>query len=409
MKNNLFLLFIFAVLFSACQSESTAEAQAADSASAETYEIPELLDRHADLRQGTEWDQIQRLYVAQQQELRKDAQNAEAYLTLTQICINEARITGEHGHYYPAALDLVEQGLAVPGFNDDMRFRLLSTKASVQLSQHSFNEALATAQEAVKINPYNAQIYGALVDAYVELGDYDKAVKMADQMVNIRPDLRSYSRVSYLREIHGDVAGAIEAMELAISAGFPGQEATSWARLTLGELYETYGQPDKAKLQYQMALAEREDYPFAIAKLANLKMEEGDLAAAETELHRAAAIIPEFSFYVDLARLHQKRGETEKADEILAEVQLMLEDDVQSGHQMDMEYAFLYLDVYKNPKEALVYASKEYERRPNNIDVNRLLAKIYQELGESEPMQHHLKLAARTQSKHPDLLALAEK
>lgn len=93
-----------------------------------------------------------------------------------------------------------------------------------------------------------------LVDANVELGNYARSVEMADKMVSIRPDIRSYSRISYLREIHGQVPGAIEAMKLAVSAGYPGMEQTEWARLTLGRLYQRYGMPDSAMYQFQMAL-----------------------------------------------------------------------------------------------------------------------------------------------------------
>jgi hypothetical protein len=39
------------------------------------------------------------------------------------------------------------------------------------------------------------------VDGNVEMGNYDSAVAFADKMVALRPDLTSYSRVSYLREI----------------------------------------------------------------------------------------------------------------------------------------------------------------------------------------------------------------
>ena len=406
MKNNLFILIILACFSFACQQ--TNPTSTTESATAQTLEIPELLDRHPDLRQGTEWDQIQRLYVSQQQALSKNPNNGEAFLNLAQIFINEARITGEHGHYYPGALTLTDNGLATVELTDDLRFRLLSVKASVELSQHDFEQALQTAQAAVALNPYNAQIYGALVDANVELGRYEEAVAMADKMVSIRPDLRSYSRVSYLREIHGDVEGAIEALKLAVSAGFPGQEATCWARLTLGELYETYGDTEAAKQQYELALAERQDYPFAIAKLANLKFAEGELEAAEMDLLRAAAIIPEFSFYIDLAELYAQSGDEEKATETLDEVLLMLEDDVKNGHQMDMEYAFLYLDSYGDAQEALVYAKKEFERRPDNIDVNLLMAKIYDKLDDQAAVDRHLAVANRTHSKHPDLLALAQ-
>jgi len=402
MKFNLITLLLLALFTWSCQSESNSQ----QASSTQDIDLPKLLDRHADLRQGTEWDQIQRLYVTQQQALRKDPQDAEAYLKLSQIFINETRITGELGHYYPAALEVIKTGLAQPLVSPDLRFQMLSTRASVELSQHDFPNALATAEEAVKLNPYNAQIYGALVDANVELGNYTEAVAMADKMVSIRPDLRSYSRVSYLREIYGDVDGAIDALKMAVAAGFPGQEATCWARLTLGGLYETYDYPAKAKEQYELALAEREDYPFAMAKLATLKTEEGDLKGAEEELLAAAAIIPEVSFYTDLASIYKQQGDQEKLKETLAEIQLMLQDDVDSGHRMDLEYAFIYLELYESPEQALAYAQQEYERRPDNIDVNRLLARIYSAMGNQSLADQHLVKASVTNSKHPELIAL---
>jgi hypothetical protein len=54
-----------------------------------------------------------------------------------------------------------------------------------------------------------------LVDGNVEMGNYATAIEEADKMISIRPDIRSYSRASYLREIHGDYPGAIDAMKLA--------------------------------------------------------------------------------------------------------------------------------------------------------------------------------------------------
>ena len=103
-----------------------------------------------------------------------------------------------------------------------------------------------------------------MVDANVELGNYDKAIEYADKMVAIRPDLRSYSRVSYLREIHGLVDESIAALKMAVAAGYPGMEQTEWARLTLGHLYERYGAQDSAMIQYATALAERPNYPLSI-------------------------------------------------------------------------------------------------------------------------------------------------
>ncbi len=381
-----------------CQSEQTETA-----VTVPATEVPKLLQRHTDIQQGKEWELVQSVYGRNLAKLRQNPQADEPYLKIAEVFVNEARITGEHGHYYPAALQVIERAMADGIENQDLEFRLLVLKAGVELSQHEFKQALSTAQAAVSINPYNAQIYGALVDAYVELGNYEEAVQMADKMVSIRPDLRSYSRVSYLREIHGDVQGAIEAMEMAVSAGYPGYEATAWTRLTLGELYERYGQTEKAQLNYEMALHDRPDYPFALANLANLDMARGDYELAESRLERARQAIPEFGFYIQLAQIYKANNRQEELREIKTEILAMLADDVAHGHNMDMEYSDLYLELFEEPKKALNYAQRAYDNRPENIDVNRQMATIYLALNDLDKVNFHLVQASRTKSQHPAL------
>lgn len=368
-------------------------------------DFPKLLDRHASIQQGKEWEHVQNLYGEYRQKLIKNPQNNATRLALAELFINEARVTGEHGHYYPAALAVLD-GISPKPEEKDLHFRALSAKAGVQLSLHDFAAALETATEAVGINPYNAQIYGALVDANVELGHYKEAVAMADKMVSIRPDLRSYARISYLREIFGDVDGSIEAMKLAVSAGYPGYEQTAWARLTLGRLYEHYRSLEEAEQQYQMVLAERPDYPFAIAALGDIALQREEYAKAEGLLKQATAIIPEFSFYESLARLYKVQGRNQEFQATLDELLQMFREDTESGHNMGLEYAKLYSNFLDDQGKALEYAKLEYNRRPGNIDVNRVLASIYSKTGETELAARHLEIASRTHARYPELADL---
>ncbi len=402
---NTLLILISLAIFSCQQNNTDAKTSAVE---ASFNEIPELLDRNVGIQNGKEWEEIQNIYVKNRNKIAQGQDEGEALLTLSQLFINEARITGEHGHYYPGALAVLDQLLEKPIENKDLRFRALSAKASVQLSQHDFAQALATGEEAVKLNPYNAQIYGVLVDANVELGNYEEAVAMADKMVSIRPDLRSYARVSYLREIHGQVDGAIEAMDMAVEAGYPGYEQTCWARLTLGNLHAQYGEKEKAEYQYRMALEERENYPFAIAEIAQLRIDEGKYEEAEKMLDEACKLIPEFGFYVQLADIYKATGRNEKFDKTIEEIKLMLEDDVVHGHNMNLEYAHLYKDQLGDLGKALEYTKAEYEKRPDNIDVNRLLAQIYHEMGDEASAEKHYAVAARTNSQNPELLELKQ-
>ncbi|MGB3548004.1 MAG: tetratricopeptide repeat protein [Saprospiraceae bacterium] len=371
-------------------------------------EIPKLLARPVALQGNVEWDAVQSNYMKVASALRTtNKQGVEPRIQLAQVFINEARVTGEHGHYYPAALKVLNEALELNrGKDPNLEFEALSTKASVELSQHDFASALVTAKKAVALNPYNAQVYGALVDANVELGNYDEAVKLADKMVEIRPDLRSYSRVSYLREIHGDVDGAIAAMDLAVKAGAPGYESTAWARQTMGELYRRYGMPEKAEAMFRAALNDRANYPFAIAGLAELEMDKGNYAQAEKLLDSAAAIIPEVGFYVTKAELYHKQERKEEMKATVAEIMPMLKDDVDSGHNMDLEYATVYRDLDQDYDKALKYAMTEYDKRPENIDVNRMVATILVAQGKKEDAAPYLERAARTKSKHPELVAM---
>jgi tetratricopeptide (TPR) repeat protein len=391
------MLFIAFLAFFSCK-KNTDNTNVAKAQIGAAIEIPKLLDRSEALRNGKEWDNVQNYYGTQCAALRLNPNDAEAKLKLVECFIREARVTGEHPHYYPAALKMTEEVLQFienspekSPKDKDKQFRALSHKASVQMSLHHFADAKVTSEQAIALNPYNAYIYGCLTDALVELGQYKQAVEVCDKMVSIRPDLRSYARVSYLREIYKDFKGATEAMEMAVQAGFPGTEETEWARLQLGHLHEKYGKLKDASLQYQRCLAERENYPFALAALATVERKQGKLKDAEMHLQKACEIIPEVAFYRELATLYEKMGKKEEAKNLIPTIEKMYAEDMQAGHFVQLELANFYLEQAKNPTKALEFAQQEYAVRPDNIDVNHAMAAIYEELGDKEKVIFHKK------------------
>lgn len=389
-------LFLFLL---GCQAEpASADDQLAD--------VPALLDRNEKIQAGKEWEFVQNEYMKNKVALGEDPQDHDAALALVELYVREARVTGEHGHYYPAALTVTDGILADKELDRDLHFRALTTRAGVELSLHQFDQALKTAKAAARLNPVNAQVQGVLVDCYVELGDYENAIAAADRMMSIKPDLRSYSRISYLREIHGDVPGAITAMELAIKSGFPAYEETAWSMQTLGDLYLEYGEVDKAQQIYEEILTVRPNYPFAVAALGEVEYRRGNLEAAEQRIRQAIDIIPEVGFYVQLAQLHKDRNETEALKATVKEIHAMLEDDEAAGHNMNMEYAAIYRDLLEDYATAETYAQKEYDKRPDNIDVNRLMAELAWLQNRNESARDFLTTARKTKSVHPDLAVL---
>src|SRR5436309_707010 len=76
--------------------------------------------------------------------------------------------------------------------------------------------------------PDNASACGGEGGALVELGRYSEAFATFQRMIDIRPDLSSYARASYARELQGDVPGAIADMNLALQAASSPADA-AWA------------------------------------------------------------------------------------------------------------------------------------------------------------------------------------
>ncbi len=391
------LVAITLSLLTACNNSETKIA---------SIETAELIQRGEAIQLGKEWDEVQNSYSKFTKAISANSHDNQSKIQLAQLYIKEARVTGEHGHYYPGALAILENALADTKLTDDLKFLALTTKAGVELSLHEFTAALKTGNAAALLNPNNAQIHGVLVDANVELGNYDKAVKLSDKMISIKPDIRSYSRVSYLREIYGDVEGSIEAMTLAVKSGYPGYEETAWAMLTLGDIYKEYGQLDNAMQVYNEILGMRPDYPFAVGAIGDVQILQGKEKEGEATLKEAMAIIPEVGFYISLAELYKKQGRTDEMTVLIDEIMVMLKEDTDSGHNMNLEYASLYLDVLEDIEKAEKYANLEYNKRPLNIDVNKMMAKVAVQKKEDLVAQKYLAVATSTNSKNPDLLKI---
>src|SRR5207253_9237219 len=125
-----------------------------------------------------------------------------------------------------------------------------------------FVAALDWGRRARRLDPASSRALGVIGDAEIELGRYPDALSSVQQMVDLRPDLSSYARVSYARELFGDVPGAIEAMQKAVEAGGPVPENSAYTRVLLGNLYLNAGRPPQPDREYRRELFEYPGYPY---------------------------------------------------------------------------------------------------------------------------------------------------
>ncbi len=358
---------------------------------------------------NAEWLAAKKNVEKLQAKIKANPDDSRSLLALANAYIMESRISGNIAYYDKAALHTVEIILNKKPDN----YEALMLKSLVQLSQHHFAEGLATAQKAVSIDSNSAFVYGLLLDAHVEMGNYTEAVDAADKMVSIRPDLRSYSRIAYLREIHGDYPGAVTAMKLAVQAGIPAEEATEWCRVQLGRLYELMGETEKAKFQYNISLAARPGYAYALAGLGRIANFEKKYDSAVYYYEQAANLITDLGIKENLATSYFNAGQIEKSKNLNKEVigemnkaaKLLIED-ADAGHYSDKEQAYAYLKNNDLDK-ALEHALAEYNRRPKNIDVNEMMAWVYYTRNENDKAATYLNAAMVTNSNNPALLCTA--
>jgi len=291
---------------------------------------------------------------------------------------------------YARAAELLDRAVALAPTDPDVAI----TSGNLALSRHDFTTALRWGLVAQAAAPARPAAYGVLTDAYVELGRYPEAVVAAQRMVDLRPDLASYSRVSYLRELHGDLAGAIDAMRRAVDAGAPRTEGTAWSEVQLGNLYLADNDLDAAERAYENALQRVDGYVFAIAGQAKVRAARGDLAGAVALDEQAARRLPVPDFVIALADLHERLGNADRAAqdvELVTAMELLFK---ANGVRTDVDLALFDADHGLRLDDALAAARAEYAIRPS-VTVAMTLAWTEYKTGDLKSASAHAAEALR--------------
>jgi tetratricopeptide (TPR) repeat protein len=288
---------------------------------------------------GAQTGYADRIIASAQERARANPGDYKAYAELGLAFQQKARETNDPS-YYAQAEDALQSALAIaPDYYD-----AAAGMGTLNLSLHEFRAALDWGLKAQALLPERAYAYGVVGDAQIELGDYEGAVRSFQRMVDLRPDLGSYSRVSYARELYGDVPGAIEAMRQAIRAGSPAAENTAWCRFQLGNLYFNSGQLDKAEQAYSESLLGYPGYLHAYAGLAQVRWAQGNTAEAIDYYKEAVATVPLPQYLTALGDLYTARGDTVAAREQYDTVLYIFKVFEAGGVNVDIEKAAFLAD-----------------------------------------------------------------
>ena len=307
-----------------------------------------------------------------QNRLEQNPDDAQAYAQLGLAYLQQVRETAD-AQLYTLAEQAFDEALA----RDTQQVDALVGQGMLALARHDFQTAVQWGQKARNLNPFRAQILGILVDGYTELGRYEEAVATAQAMVDLRPDLASYSRISYLRELHGDVAGAMTAMETAVSFGLPGGEEWAWTQVQLGNLYFNQGALDKAEAIYEETLYYRPNYAYALGGLGRVAAARGNYEAAIEQLRPLVERLPLPEFAVVLGDLYTATNQPEAAQQQYDLVRLIQRLNEQAGMSVDLELA-LFEAEQGQPVVAVKKARLAYSFRPSIIAADVLAWALYQ-------------------------------
>jgi tetratricopeptide (TPR) repeat protein len=275
----------------------------------------------------------------------------------------------------------------------------------VALARHDFARALDLGREAVTLAPGSARPLAVVVDALIELGRYEDAGDALQRMLLARPDLASYSRLSYFHELHGRTDRAIEAMEHAVIAGGPAVENTEFARVQLGDLWLRSGATDRAEGLYRVALTNLPGYVPALRGLARVAEIRGDLAGAIARYQEAADRVPLLDILVSLGEAQLAARRAEAAQGSFALVRDIGELLRANGVAVDLDLAAFEAD-HGGAGRAVEMARTAYRAAPSIRSADVLAWALFR-AGRAAETQRYVIEALRTGTHDPTIRAHA--
>jgi tetratricopeptide (TPR) repeat protein len=169
-----------------------------------------------------------------------------------------------------------------------------------------------------------------------------------------------------LRELFGDVDGALELMIMALQSTNPSEvEDTSWILTQMAHLQLSVGRAADAEKNLQHALALFPGYHYALHNLAKVRITQKRYEEAVHLLEQRYQSAPHAENLYDLAEALQFAGRTDEAKRAFAEFEQKSLLETDRADNSNRELIFYYADHAQQPLKALEVAKREFARRGN--------------------------------------------
>jgi tetratricopeptide (TPR) repeat protein len=293
---------------------------------------------------------------------RFEAHNAHA-LALTR----RARETAETAYYDKAESALKESFRLAPENFEGQRIR-----AWVLLGKHDFAAALELARTLNAKMPDDVLTYGLLADAHTELGNYEEAEKATQWMLDLRAgNIPGLTRASHLRELFGDIEGAIELMQAAYPRIPPNEvEDRAWILVQVAHLERSRGKLDAADTLLTEAFKLFPDYHYALAESGRLRAAQERYNEAVETFRKRFRAAPHPENLYEVANALEQAGRHKEAQEIWKDFEQRATAEMNSVDNCNRELVLFYTDHVRKPAEALRVAKIEFARRKDVLTLD---------------------------------------
>ena len=284
----------------------------------------------------------------------------DGYNQLAMALTRRARETSDTA-YYTKAEEAIARSLQLSPGN----FEAQKMRTWVLLGKHEFYQARELARALNKQVPDDLLVYGFLTDANVELGNYKEAEEACQWMLDLRPgNIPAFTRAAYLRELFGDIEGAIELMSKAYERT-PALELEdrAWMLTQLGHLELIAGRLEHSERLLQEALVLFPEYHYALASLAKLRSMQKKHGAAAVLLKRRYDAAPHAENLYALAEELVRAGRRTEAGAAFSDFEARALQEAASWDNANRELIFYFANHARRPAEALRIAELEFARR----------------------------------------------
>jgi tetratricopeptide (TPR) repeat protein len=295
-----------------------------------------------------------------QQEVAKRPDYCPSYNALAMAYARRARETSDVA-FYEKAEQTLKQSFAIAPDN----YEGLKVRTWLLLGRHEFAKAREVASRLNRQTPDDVTVYGYLADSNAELGNYNEAVDAVQWMLNLRPgNVPGLTRAAYLRELHGDIEGAIDLMQRAYdSTPYQELEDRAWLLTQIAHLHLAAGRLPEAEKFANGALGVFPNYHYALGAMGQIRLAEERYEEAVSLFQKRYAAAPHAENLFAVAEALQRAGRHQEAARAFADFERRALQESSLADNANHELAAYYTDYAHQPEEALRITESEVARR----------------------------------------------